>query len=275
MKVTTWNVNGIRARAPTVLEWVRREQPDVLCLQEIKASPEAVPALVCDLPATGATGTATKATPASVCTCARRRSRTARFRPSALRRGDPHRHRADRDWVIASVYVPNGNRDYPTKVRFLDALDAFVADAHASGRQLLVCGTSTWPRSRATSIPSCASRRRPGRRRKSRPCSRAPWTAGSSTSCAASIPTTTASSRGGRPGGRCARRTSVAPRLHPGQPASGRDRSQHRGRAHVRHQRSRAGHGGLRRPGARPRSGREERPSPARRASSPCSGRGL
>jgi exodeoxyribonuclease-3 len=38
------------------------------------------------------------------------------------------------------VYVPNGNRNYPLKVRFLEALDAFVAGVHASGRQVLLCG---------------------------------------------------------------------------------------------------------------------------------------
>ena len=43
MKVTTWNVNGIRAREAMVLDWLQRERPDVLCLQEIKASPEQVP----------------------------------------------------------------------------------------------------------------------------------------------------------------------------------------------------------------------------------------
>jgi len=37
LKVTTWNVNGVRARARDVLEWVQRKRPDVLCLQEIKA----------------------------------------------------------------------------------------------------------------------------------------------------------------------------------------------------------------------------------------------
>src|SRR2546430_4175824 len=46
---STWNVNGIRARAPEVLQYIERESPDVLCLQEIKASPEHVPAPLCDL----------------------------------------------------------------------------------------------------------------------------------------------------------------------------------------------------------------------------------
>ena len=38
MRVATWNVNGIRARQGEVLEWLAREKPDVVCLQEIKAS---------------------------------------------------------------------------------------------------------------------------------------------------------------------------------------------------------------------------------------------
>ena len=43
MKIATWNVNGIRARGAQVEQWLDREQPDVLCLQEIKASRDQVP----------------------------------------------------------------------------------------------------------------------------------------------------------------------------------------------------------------------------------------
>ena len=49
MKIATWNVNGIRARHEQFKEWVERERPDVVCLQEIKAKPEQVPSTVCDL----------------------------------------------------------------------------------------------------------------------------------------------------------------------------------------------------------------------------------
>jgi exodeoxyribonuclease III len=44
MKIATFNVNGIRSRLPNLLEWLEREQPDVACLQELKASDEAFPA---------------------------------------------------------------------------------------------------------------------------------------------------------------------------------------------------------------------------------------
>ena len=37
MKIATYNVNGIKTRLPRLLEWLKREQPDVACLQELKA----------------------------------------------------------------------------------------------------------------------------------------------------------------------------------------------------------------------------------------------
>src|SRR5687767_13855839 len=43
MKIATWNVNGIRARGAQLCEWLERDQPDVVCLQELKATPEQVP----------------------------------------------------------------------------------------------------------------------------------------------------------------------------------------------------------------------------------------
>ncbi len=36
MKIATWNVNSIRARHELVLDWLRRCEPDVLCMQETK-----------------------------------------------------------------------------------------------------------------------------------------------------------------------------------------------------------------------------------------------
>ena len=47
MKVITWNVNGIRARQHELRAPHRRpKQPDVVCLQEIKAAPDKVPDLL-------------------------------------------------------------------------------------------------------------------------------------------------------------------------------------------------------------------------------------
>ncbi|MEA3349699.1 MAG: exodeoxyribonuclease III, partial [Chloroflexota bacterium] len=41
MKITTWNVNGLRAALRKGAdEWWTAERPDVLCLQEIRARPD-------------------------------------------------------------------------------------------------------------------------------------------------------------------------------------------------------------------------------------------
>ncbi|MCC2632391.1 MAG: xthB [Ramlibacter sp.] len=44
MKIATFNVNGIKSRLPHLLRWLAREQPDVACLQELKALDGAFPA---------------------------------------------------------------------------------------------------------------------------------------------------------------------------------------------------------------------------------------
>lgn len=44
MKIATWNVNSIRKRLPLLLDWLARNSPDVMCLQETKVHDEAFPA---------------------------------------------------------------------------------------------------------------------------------------------------------------------------------------------------------------------------------------
>jgi exodeoxyribonuclease-3 len=36
MKLATFNINGVRSRLPQLLEWLAKESPDVVCLQELK-----------------------------------------------------------------------------------------------------------------------------------------------------------------------------------------------------------------------------------------------
>jgi exodeoxyribonuclease III len=43
MKIATFNVNGIKTRLPHLLRWLQKEQPDVACLQELKALDEGFP----------------------------------------------------------------------------------------------------------------------------------------------------------------------------------------------------------------------------------------
>ena len=43
MKVATYNVNGVNGRLPVLLRWLAEEQPDIVCLQELKAPDEKFP----------------------------------------------------------------------------------------------------------------------------------------------------------------------------------------------------------------------------------------
>lgn len=43
MKIATFNVNSIRSRAPAVIDWLKRNKPDVLCLQETKVQDQDFP----------------------------------------------------------------------------------------------------------------------------------------------------------------------------------------------------------------------------------------
>lgn len=43
MKISTYNVNGINARLPILLRWLKETSPDVVCLQELKSPDEKIP----------------------------------------------------------------------------------------------------------------------------------------------------------------------------------------------------------------------------------------
>ncbi len=54
MKIATYNVNGIKARLPRLIEWLSETQPDIVCLQELKSSDETLP--IAEVEATGYRG---------------------------------------------------------------------------------------------------------------------------------------------------------------------------------------------------------------------------
>ena len=141
MKIATWNVNGIRARDAQLQEFIERERPDVLCLQELKASLEQLPVWLCQIEGywcywhggKGYSGVGLHI-------------RSDRF-PTAPVFEHPHfdyEHRIVTaqlpGFTVASIYVPNGGKDFEAKMRFLDSLELFAADHHAAGRTLVLCG---------------------------------------------------------------------------------------------------------------------------------------
>ena len=44
------------------------------------------------------------------------------------------------DLSFVSVYVPNGGKDFPAKMQFLGEMERYVAEIHASGGRLVLCG---------------------------------------------------------------------------------------------------------------------------------------
>jgi exodeoxyribonuclease-3 len=141
MKVLTWNVNGIRARQHEVAAVIEAEGPDVVCLQELKAPAGKVPELVVAADgywcywhgSTGYSGVALLV-----------RHSFFTERPAFRHPSFDHEDRivvTDLGSVsIASVYVPNGGKDYDAKLRFLEALGGWAKETRATGQSLLICG---------------------------------------------------------------------------------------------------------------------------------------
>jgi exodeoxyribonuclease-3 len=141
VKVATWNVNGIRARSSQVAHWIDGEEPDVICLQEIKATPEQVPEPVASVAGYhahwhgggGYSGVALLL-------------RSGRF-PDPPTFVHPPFDLENRivvaevgATVLASVYVPNGGKDFPAKMTFLRELAAWAGVLESAGKQLVLCG---------------------------------------------------------------------------------------------------------------------------------------
>jgi exodeoxyribonuclease-3 len=141
MKVATWNVNGIRARVSQMQEWVEREQPDVICLQEIKAVPDQIPAALCEMEGYWCYWHGTKGYSGVGLHVSRRFSPE---RPAFDHPAFDYESRIVTATVqgvtFASIYVPNGGKDFPAKMRFLESLRQYTADLHAGGQQAVLCG---------------------------------------------------------------------------------------------------------------------------------------
>lgn len=143
MKLITWNVNGIRARHTQLIELMEREQPDVVCLQEIKASPEQVPEFPIHSSLAGDYRTYWHGS-GGYSGVALLVKRTASVSLDVTHPAFDFEYRiasAVVDGVrIAATYVPNGGKDYEAKLRFLNELAAWAETAHVASEPLAICG---------------------------------------------------------------------------------------------------------------------------------------
>jgi exodeoxyribonuclease III len=148
LKITTWNVNGLRAAlSKGIWNWVQMEDPDVLCLQEIKVRPEQVSADYLQLlnglngfwnpaikPGYSGVATFSKLQPLSVdigigLEDFDREGRVIRTRYPGF--------------ILFNVYFPSGQRGQERvdfKLQFYARLLEMCDRLHKAGEKLIICG---------------------------------------------------------------------------------------------------------------------------------------
>ena len=144
MKFATWNVNSLNVRLPHVLDWLRDNQPDVLCLQETKQEDSKFPyeALIEAGYESAHIGQKTYNGVAIL----------SRHPLSNIQRNIPNFDDDQQRVVAASIngirvvcaYIPNGqavdSEKYQYKMRWLSAFNAWLKTELISHPQLMVLG---------------------------------------------------------------------------------------------------------------------------------------
>lgn len=146
IEILSWNVNGIRAIAnKEALKWVDDRRPDILCLQEIKATASQFPDDLFEMSyATltinsgerrGYSGTATfsQMTPSSTDFC---------LDIDTEHEGRIIQHDYD-DFTLFNVYFPNGKKDEARlayKLRFYEKFLEHCDALREEGRSIVICG---------------------------------------------------------------------------------------------------------------------------------------
>jgi len=111
MRIATYNVNGINARLPRLLEWLDETRPDVACLQELKADGERIPVQAIEAAGYGAIWHGQKGFN-GVAILARGEQPVERRRGLPDDPDETHSRYIEAEIdgvVIASIYLPNGN----------------------------------------------------------------------------------------------------------------------------------------------------------------------
>ena len=141
MRIATFNVNGINGRLPVLLRWLAEAQPDVVCLQELKAPDEKFPTSAIGAAGYGAVWHGQK-TWNGVAILARGAE------PIETRRGLPgdpddahsrYIEAAVNGVLIGCLYLPNGNPapgpKFDYKLRWFERLAAHAAGLLARARR--------------------------------------------------------------------------------------------------------------------------------------------
>ncbi len=146
MKIATFNVNGIRSRLANLLEWLEREHPDIVCLQELKATDDAFPALALRSAGYGAIWHGQKSWN-GVAILARDANPTETRRGLPEGGADSHSRYLEatvNGIVVGSLYLPNGNPQpgpkFDYKLAWFERLIRHAATLCASGQPVVLAG---------------------------------------------------------------------------------------------------------------------------------------
>ena len=146
MKIVSYNLNGIRARLPRLIEYLEEQKPDAICLQEIKCADDSFPAE--EIAATGYRG---------VWHGQKGFNGVAVLTPGVepvVRRvglpGDPddtHSRYIEAvvdDVIVASIYLPNGNpvgtEKFEYKLAWMERLREHALGLLAEERAVVLAG---------------------------------------------------------------------------------------------------------------------------------------
>ncbi|WP_312144762.1 exodeoxyribonuclease III [Brevundimonas sp.] len=146
MRISTYNVNGVRGRLEVLLRWLEMRQPDIVCLQELKAPQEAFPIAALEKAGYGAVWHGQKSWN-GVAILSRGDT------PIETRRGlvgepDDLQSRyieaAAKGIVVGCLYLPNGNPapgpKFDYKLRWFDRLQARAQALLDSGAPVVLAG---------------------------------------------------------------------------------------------------------------------------------------
>lgn len=146
MRIATYNINGIKARLPRLLEWLDETQPDVACLQEIKTPDEGFPIGEIEAAGYGAIWHGQKGFN-GVAILARGTTPVEVTRGLEGETEDDHSRylEADVNGVrVASIYLPNGNPQpgpkFDYKIRWMARLRRRAAQIWAEEVPAVLAG---------------------------------------------------------------------------------------------------------------------------------------
>lgn len=147
IRMISWNVNGLRALLKKgFLDWVRKEKPDILCLQETKASPDQLPGEVTAMAGYEVNfASAEKKGYSGVATFCREKpvSVEAGF---GIKKFDGEGRILITDhggFLLYNIYFPNGKASSERLAYKMGFYDAFLDHAQTMrkrGRHIVVCG---------------------------------------------------------------------------------------------------------------------------------------